>query len=108
MIMSDRPSSDAKVGHLYAPEYQRANEPIRTGAGVPARRETYLIGGLVGVAGLVAWPQGRAALRPPPVVSALGIGGLFGYYVVYFAACASPRGGRIIHCEQSARSPMKR
>src|SRR5918997_307865 len=47
---------------------------------------TFLIGGLVGVAGLVARPQSRAALRQPPVVWALGIGGLFGYHALYFAA----------------------
>jgi drug/metabolite transporter (DMT)-like permease len=47
---------------------------------------TFLIGGLVGVAGLVARPHGRAALRQPPVVWALGIGGLFGYHALYFAA----------------------
>jgi drug/metabolite transporter (DMT)-like permease len=47
---------------------------------------TFLIGGLVGFAGLVARPHGRAALRQPPVVWALGIGGLFGYHALYFAA----------------------
>jgi len=47
---------------------------------------TFLVGGLVGVAGLVARPQSRAALRQPPVVWALGIGGLFGYHALYFAA----------------------
>src|ERR671911_2599898 len=47
---------------------------------------TFLVGGLVGVATLVARPQSRAALRQPPVVWALGIGGLFGYHALYFAA----------------------
>jgi drug/metabolite transporter (DMT)-like permease len=47
---------------------------------------TFLVGGLLGVAGLVARPQARAALRQPPVVWALGVGGLFGYHALYFAA----------------------
>ncbi len=47
---------------------------------------TFLVGGLVGVAGLVARPQSRAALRQPAIVWALGIGGLFGYHALYFAA----------------------
>src|SRR5918998_643469 len=41
---------------------------------------TFLVGGLV------ARPQSRAALRQPAIVWALGIGGLFGYHALYFAA----------------------
>jgi drug/metabolite transporter (DMT)-like permease len=47
---------------------------------------TFLIGGLVGAAGFVLRPQSLRALRQPPVVWALGIGGLFGYHALYFAA----------------------
>jgi drug/metabolite transporter (DMT)-like permease len=47
---------------------------------------TFLVGGLVGVASWVARPQGLKALRQKPVVWALGIGGLFGYHALYFAA----------------------
>jgi drug/metabolite transporter (DMT)-like permease len=51
---------------------------------------TFLVGGLVGVvSGVVSWivrPQGLKALRQKPVVWALGIGGLFGYHALYFAA----------------------
>ena len=47
---------------------------------------TFLVGGLVGVASWIARPQGLKALRQKPVVWALGIGGLFGYHALYFAA----------------------
>ncbi len=47
---------------------------------------TFLIGGLVGVVSWVVRPQGLKALRQKPVVWALGIGGLFGYHALYFAA----------------------
>lgn len=47
---------------------------------------TFFIGGLVGVGSWVARPSGARALRQPPVVWALGIGGLFGYHALYFAA----------------------
>ncbi|KFG66835.1 EamA family transporter [Microvirga sp. BSC39] len=47
---------------------------------------TFLVGGLVGVASWVARPQGLKALRQKPVVWALGVGGLFGYHALYFAA----------------------
>jgi len=47
---------------------------------------TFLIGGLVGVTSW-AWRPGAArALRQPLRVWALGVGGLFGYHALYFAA----------------------
>lgn len=47
---------------------------------------TFLVGGLMGSASWILRPQGLRALRQPPVVWALGIGGLFGYHALYFAA----------------------
>ncbi|MFL5195125.1 MAG: DMT family transporter [Microvirga sp.] len=47
---------------------------------------TFLVGGLVGVVSWIVRPQGLRALRQKPVVWALGIGGLFGYHALYFAA----------------------
>jgi drug/metabolite transporter (DMT)-like permease len=47
---------------------------------------TFLVAGLVGVASWVVRPQGVKALRQRPVVWALGVGGLFGYHALYFAA----------------------
>ncbi|WP_201830664.1 DMT family transporter [Microvirga zambiensis] len=47
---------------------------------------TFLVGGLVGVISWIMRPQGLKALRQKPVVWALGIGGLFGYHALYFAA----------------------
>lgn len=47
---------------------------------------TFLVGGLVGVTSWIARPQGLRALRQKPVVWALGVGGLFGYHALYFAA----------------------
>jgi len=47
---------------------------------------TFLVGGLVGVASWIVRPQGPRALRQRPVVWALGVGGLFGYHALYFAA----------------------
>lgn len=47
---------------------------------------TFLVGGLVGVGSWVARPQGIRALSQKPVVWALGVGGLFGYHALYFAA----------------------
>lgn len=47
---------------------------------------TFLVGGLVGVASWIVRPQGLKALRQKPVVWALGLGGLFGYHALYFAA----------------------
>jgi drug/metabolite transporter (DMT)-like permease len=47
---------------------------------------TFLVGGFVGMASWIARPQGLKALRQKPVVWALGVGGLFGYHALYFAA----------------------
>lgn len=47
---------------------------------------TFLIGGLLGMVSWIIRPQGMKALRQKPVVWALGIGGLFGYHALYFAA----------------------
>jgi drug/metabolite transporter (DMT)-like permease len=47
---------------------------------------TFLVGGFVGVGSWIARPQGLKALRQKPIVWALGIGGLFGYHALYFAA----------------------
>lgn len=47
---------------------------------------TFAIGGALGVA---TWPFRREAVRslkPPPLVWLLGVGGLFGYHALYFAA----------------------
>jgi drug/metabolite transporter (DMT)-like permease len=47
---------------------------------------TFLVGGLVGASTWIVRPQGVRALAQPPVVWALGVGGLFGYHALYFAA----------------------
>ncbi|MBZ6077643.1 aromatic amino acid exporter YddG [Microvirga puerhi] len=47
---------------------------------------TFLVGGFVGVASWIRRPQGLKALHQKPVVWALGLGGLFGYHALYFAA----------------------
>jgi drug/metabolite transporter (DMT)-like permease len=47
---------------------------------------TFAIGGTVGVLSWIMRPSAVAALRQPPPVWALGIGGLFGYHALYFAA----------------------
>ncbi|MGO4706951.1 DMT family transporter [Microvirga sp. 2MCAF38] len=47
---------------------------------------TFLVGGLVGVTSWVVRPEGIKALRQTPIVWALGLGGLFGYHALYFAA----------------------
>jgi len=47
---------------------------------------TFLVGGLVGVVSWIVRPQGLKALRQKTIVWALGIGGLFGYHALYFAA----------------------
>ena len=47
---------------------------------------TFLIGGLLGVPTLLRNPQGFGLLRQPMPVWMLGIGGLFLYHAVYFAA----------------------
>jgi drug/metabolite transporter (DMT)-like permease len=47
---------------------------------------TFAIGGIVGALSWLPRPGAVVALRQPPVVWALGIGGLFGYHALYFAA----------------------
>lgn len=47
---------------------------------------TFAIGGGLGLASWIARPGAAAALRQPAPVWALGIGGLFGYHALYFAA----------------------
>jgi drug/metabolite transporter (DMT)-like permease len=47
---------------------------------------TFAIGGTVGLLSWLARPGAVRALRQPPAVWALGIGGLFGYHALYFAA----------------------
>ncbi|MCJ2015204.1 DMT family transporter [Methylobacterium sp. J-076] len=47
---------------------------------------TFLIGGLAGCAGFVLRPGRVRVLRQPPTVWLLGVGGLFGYHALYFAA----------------------
>jgi drug/metabolite transporter (DMT)-like permease len=47
---------------------------------------TFGVGGALAVLSWTARPQAVRALRQPPVVWALGIGGLFGYHALYFAA----------------------
>ena len=47
---------------------------------------TFAIGGSLGLVSWVARPHAIRALRQPPAVWALGIGGLFGYHALYFAA----------------------
>ena len=47
---------------------------------------TFAIGGSVGALSWLVRPDAVHALRQPPVVWALGIGGLFGYHALYFAA----------------------
>jgi len=47
---------------------------------------TFLVGGLVGAATWIPRPHAIRSLRQPPIVWALGTGGLFGYHALYFAA----------------------
>ncbi len=47
---------------------------------------TFAIGGLVGLSTFVRRPQALSALRQPPLVWAVGVGGLFGYHALYFLA----------------------
>ena len=52
---------------------------------------TFLVGGLLGAATWLARPQGLAGAPPAGRVWALGLGGLFGYHALYFAALRSRR-----------------
>ena len=47
---------------------------------------TFVIGGAAGAVSWLVRPHAVRALRQPPTVWALGIGGLFGYHALYFAA----------------------
>ncbi|MBR0717401.1 DMT family transporter [Bradyrhizobium liaoningense] len=47
---------------------------------------TFAIGGLVGLLTWIGRSEAAASLRQPPVVWAVGIGGLFGYHALYFLA----------------------
>jgi drug/metabolite transporter (DMT)-like permease len=47
---------------------------------------TFAIGGLVGVAAWILEPRRLLALRQPAQVWLVGVGGLFGYHALYFAA----------------------
>jgi drug/metabolite transporter (DMT)-like permease len=47
---------------------------------------TFAIGGLVGLATFIGRPEAFLALRQPPQVWAVGVGGLFGYHALYFLA----------------------
>jgi drug/metabolite transporter (DMT)-like permease len=47
---------------------------------------TFALGGLVGCASWLVRPAGIRALRQPWPVWLLGVGGLFGYHALYFAA----------------------
>ena len=47
---------------------------------------TFTLGGLLGCATWILRPAGARALRQPWPVWALGVGGLFGYHALYFAA----------------------
>lgn len=47
---------------------------------------TFAIGGLVGLLTFIGRPQALSALVQPPLVWAVGVGGLFGYHALYFLA----------------------
>jgi drug/metabolite transporter (DMT)-like permease len=47
---------------------------------------TFAIGGTLGLLSWVARPHAIRTLKQPPAVWALGVGGLFGYHALYFAA----------------------
>src|SRR5690349_7104232 len=47
---------------------------------------TFAIGGSLGALSWIRRPAAVAALRQPPEVWALGVGGLFGYHALYFLA----------------------
>lgn len=64
--------------------------PLTTASGaVPPFQLLTLTFGLASLLGLTSWtvrPGAWRALRQPPLVWLLGVGGLFGYHAVYFAA----------------------
>lgn len=47
---------------------------------------TFAIGGMLGVASWIFRPQAALSLKQPVLVWLLGVGGLFGYHALYFAA----------------------
>lgn len=47
---------------------------------------TFAVGGLVGLLTWIGRSGAAASLRQPPVVWAVGVGGLFGYHALYFLA----------------------
>jgi drug/metabolite transporter (DMT)-like permease len=47
---------------------------------------SFAIGGLVGLLTFIGRPQALSALCQPPLVWAVGVGGLFGYHALYFLA----------------------
>lgn len=47
---------------------------------------TFAIGALAAAIGWIVRPQAVRALRQPPLVWAVGVGGLFGYHALYFLA----------------------
>jgi drug/metabolite transporter (DMT)-like permease len=47
---------------------------------------TFAIGGMVGLFTFIGRPEALSALRQPPLVWAVGVGGLFGYHALYFLA----------------------
>jgi drug/metabolite transporter (DMT)-like permease len=47
---------------------------------------TFAIGALAAAVGWIVRPQAVRALRQPPLVWAVGVGGLFGYHALYFLA----------------------
>jgi len=47
---------------------------------------TFAIGALAAAIGWIVRPQAVLALRQPPLVWAVGVGGLFGYHALYFLA----------------------
>jgi drug/metabolite transporter (DMT)-like permease len=47
---------------------------------------TFAIGGMIGVSSWIGRPEGARSLKQPMIVWLLGVGGLFGYHALYFAA----------------------
>ena len=47
---------------------------------------TFAVGGLLGATSFLVRPDSLHVLRQPPTVWVLGVGGLFGYHALYFAA----------------------
>src|SRR5882672_8052078 len=60
---------------------------------------TFAIGGTLGAAVWLVHGGAKAALRQPPAVWVLGVGGLFGYHALYFIALrlAPPAEAQLVH-----------